>query len=182
MVIAKTRAEYKWSSLLSERGRSEAQVYDIHACYSVLFSVHRGPLPFLRYPIHRFAFWQREEMISAVAPPPPPPLVIQDARMSTVLGRSEYQSFFSPSSPNYYFIIWLLLPRCCQNASTFPQRWKTNSSNLFLQIRYWSQLVCWASDIFPEKWMSNGKHHYFFYFHFPIKKASTIAVCFVCPQ
>lgn len=47
MVIAKTRAENKWEKkkeffLLSDRGRSEAQVYDIHACYSVLFTVYTG--------------------------------------------------------------------------------------------------------------------------------------------
>lgn len=70
--------------------------------------------------------------------------------------------FFFPS-PDHYFIIWLMLPWCCQNAYTFPQRWKTNRSNLFPQIRYWSQLVGWASDIFAEKWMSDRRQRYFFF-------------------
>lgn len=59
-----------------------------------------------------------------------------------------------------------MLPRCCQNAYTFPQRWKTNRGNLFPQIRYWSQRACWASDISPEKWMSNGTQYYFFFFFY----------------
>lgn len=48
MVIAKTRAENKWEKgnffffLLSDRGRSEAQVYDTHACYTVLCTVYTG--------------------------------------------------------------------------------------------------------------------------------------------
>lgn len=32
----------KKSSLLSHRGRSEAQVYDIRACYGVLFTEYTG--------------------------------------------------------------------------------------------------------------------------------------------
>lgn len=86
--------------------------------------------------------------------------------MSTVLGHSEYQSRLQhassiPPPPNHYFIIWLMLPWCCQIAYTLPQRWKTNSSNLFLLMRYWSQLLCWPSHIFLERWMSSVKHHYF---------------------
>lgn len=162
----------------------------------IIHSVHRGPIPFLRYPIHRFAFWQRGEMISAEVPPfsPSPPDCTEVTRCDTrckdvnsagsqrISEQATVCFFFLPpssSSPNHYFIIWLMLPRCCQNAYTFPQRWKTNRGNLFLQIRYWSQWVCWASDIFPEKWMSNGKHHYFFiFFFFAIKEASVIAMCF----
>lgn len=90
--------------------------------------------------------------------------------MSTALGHSEYHSRLQHASffplPNHYFIIWLMLPRCCQNAYTFPQRWKTNRGNLFPQIRYWSQRACWASDISPEKWMSNGTQYYFFFFFY----------------
>ncbi len=151
----------------------------------IIHSVHRGPIPFLRYPIHRFAFWQREEMISAKVPPPHTHTHtdrtevprcdtrckdVNSARSQWISEQATVCFFFFPSSPNHYFIIWLMLPRCCQNAYTFPQRWKTNRGNLFLQIRYWSQLVCWASDIFPEKWMSNGKHRYFFSFLFFLLK------------
>lgn len=140
----------------------------------IIHSVHRGPIPFLRYPIHRFAFWQREEMISGEVLPDCTEVTrcdtrckdVNSARSQWISEQATVCSLFFPSSPNHYFIIWLMLPRCCQNAYTFPQRWKTNRGNLFLQIRYWSQLVCWASDIFPEKWMSNGRHHYFFYFLF----------------
>lgn len=155
----------------------------------IIHSVHRGLIPFLRYPIRRFAFWQIEEMISAEAPPPPRLFWInkiwykmqgcQQHWVAVNIRAGHSMHLFFPSSPNHYFIIWLMLPRCCQNAYTFPQRWKTNRGNLFHQIRYWSQLVCRASDIFPEKWMSNGKHHYFFLFSFSIKEASIIAMRFV---
>ena len=40
-----------------------------------------------------------------------------------------------------------------------PMRWKTNSCNLFLQIKYWSPGLSRASGVWSEKWMSNDRHH-----------------------
>lgn len=74
------------------------------------------------------------------------------------------------SSPDHYFIARWMLSRCCQNAHTFPQRWKTNRGNLFPQIRYWSRIVCWASDIFSEKWMSNALFLFSIFTFFVIKE------------
>lgn len=139
------------NSLLSDRGRSKAQVYDIHACYSVLFTTHaRDWYLFLDIHFTALVLTKRRDDLCWSFPRLHWTNRIQDARMSAVLGHSEYQSS-PPPSPNHYFIIWLMLPQCWQNAYTFPQRWKTNSSNLFLQIRYWSQIVCWGSDMSSEK-------------------------------
>lgn len=68
------------------------------------------------------------------------------------------------SSPDHYFIAQWMLSCCRQDAYTFPQRWKTNRGNLFPQIRYWSQIVCWASETLSEKWKSNANDPFFHFF------------------
>lgn len=139
------------NSLLSDRGRSKAQVYDIHACYSVLFTTHARDW-YLFLDIHSTALvltkrgddlcWSFPDYTELTG------YKMQGCQQCWVTVNIRAAL---PLSPNHYFIIWLMLPRCWQNAYTFPQRWKTNRSNLFLQIRYWSQIVCWGSDISSEK-------------------------------
>lgn len=161
----------KKSSLLSHRGRSEAQVYDIHACCSILFTMHTGDWYLFLDIQFIVCFLTKRGDDLCWSPPDCTEVTRCDTRRRDVNStRScEYQRaslfFFSSLLPKSLFHDLINAPAVlseCLYVSS--KRWKTNSGNLFLQMRYWSQLVCRASDIIPEKWMSNGSILFYFLF------------------